>query len=325
MDKRYQVFVSSTYADLKEERRKVIQTLMEMDCIPAGMEMFPAFDEEQFNFIKRIIDDSDYYILVIGGRYGSLTPEGISYTEQEFDYAIQRGLKVIAFLHGSPETLMVAQTDNNPELAKRLLDFRAKAQTGRLVRYWQSAEELPGLVSLSLHKTIKTYPAIGWVRATEAGSSELLAQINALRLENEQLRLRAPEIQEKYNFPEIADMSESVNLHGTCGMPSPGSKSQWSDNITWQEIFSAIAPALLSNPLDAAVNSTLATAIYEKKGMSGDFINLNEQDFLTVKVQLRALGLVEVTSIAPGAQLRWSLTPAGESKMMELRVIKSKV
>ena len=55
MDKRYQVFVSSTYRDLMEERTKVIQTLMKMDCIPAGMELFPAMDEEQMKFIKRII------------------------------------------------------------------------------------------------------------------------------------------------------------------------------------------------------------------------------------------------------------------------------
>ena len=82
MDKRYQVFVSSTYADLKEERQRVIQTLMEADCIPAGMELFPAADEEQFAFIKKVIDDCDYYLLIIGGRYGSTTEDGISYTEK---------------------------------------------------------------------------------------------------------------------------------------------------------------------------------------------------------------------------------------------------
>ncbi len=91
MDKRFQVFVSSTYADLKEERQHVIQALMEMDCIPAGMELFPAADEEQWKFIKKVIDDCDYYLLIIGGRYGSTTDDGISYTEREFDYAVERG------------------------------------------------------------------------------------------------------------------------------------------------------------------------------------------------------------------------------------------
>jgi hypothetical protein len=77
MDKRYQVFISSTYADLQEERRRVIQTVIETDCIPAGMELFPAADEEQLEFIKRVIDDCDYYLLIIGGRYGSLSPEAL--------------------------------------------------------------------------------------------------------------------------------------------------------------------------------------------------------------------------------------------------------
>jgi hypothetical protein len=97
MDIRYQVFVSSTFADLQEERRGVIQTLMEISCIPAGMELFPAQDEEQLEFIKRVIDDCDYYLLIIGGRYGSTTAEGVSYTEQEYDYAISRGL-ILVFL-----------------------------------------------------------------------------------------------------------------------------------------------------------------------------------------------------------------------------------
>jgi hypothetical protein len=105
MDKRYQVFISSTYADLKEERRAVIQAVIEMDCLPAGMELFPAADEEQFEFIKRVIDDCDYYLLIVGGRYGSTTPDGIIYTEKEYDYAVHRGLKVIALIHENPDEI----------------------------------------------------------------------------------------------------------------------------------------------------------------------------------------------------------------------------
>lgn len=59
MDKRYQIFVGSTYKDLQEERRKAIEAVIETNCIPAGMELFPAVDEEQFKFIKKAIDDCD--------------------------------------------------------------------------------------------------------------------------------------------------------------------------------------------------------------------------------------------------------------------------
>ena len=44
MDKRYQVFVSSTYSDLQNERRKVLLTILSLDCIPTGMELFPAME-----------------------------------------------------------------------------------------------------------------------------------------------------------------------------------------------------------------------------------------------------------------------------------------
>jgi len=165
LEKRYQVFVSSTYADLKEERQRVIQTLMELDCIPAGMELFPAADEEQFEFIKRIINDCDYYLVIVGGRYGSITPEGISYTEQEYDYALSRGLKVVALLHEDPDLIPFGKSEQDPEFRARLQSFREKLAAARLVRFWKTADQLPGIVSLSMSKTIKMFPAVGWVRA----------------------------------------------------------------------------------------------------------------------------------------------------------------
>ena len=187
MDKRYQVFASSTYADLREERRRVIQTLMEMDCIPSGMELFPAADEEQWQFIK-VIDDCDYYLLIIGGRYGSTTPEDVSYTEKEYDYAMDRGIKVIAFLHEKPEEIPVGKSDIlDPESRKRLDAFREKVGKNRLIKFWKSAEELPGLVALSVSKAIKSYPAVGWMRANQIPSAELLREINELRKRNDEL------------------------------------------------------------------------------------------------------------------------------------------
>jgi hypothetical protein len=83
------------------------------------MELFPATDEDQFEFIKRIIDD-----LIIGGRYGSVTTEGISYTELEYEYALERGLKAIALLHEKPEQIPNGKSEQNPELRIRLESFR---------------------------------------------------------------------------------------------------------------------------------------------------------------------------------------------------------
>ena len=98
LERKYQVFISSTYSDLVEERRKVLDVLLMADCIPAGMEAFVATDIEQFEVIKKVIDLCDYYVLIIGKRYGSIHPEtGISYTEMEYDYAISKDVPVLVF------------------------------------------------------------------------------------------------------------------------------------------------------------------------------------------------------------------------------------
>ena len=81
IEKREQVFISSTFKDLVEERRAVIQTLLEADCIPSGMELFPASDSEKWDLIKGVIDLCDYYVVIVGGRYGSVEDvEQLSYT-----------------------------------------------------------------------------------------------------------------------------------------------------------------------------------------------------------------------------------------------------
>ena len=97
-DKVYKVFLSSTYEDLREERAAVQKALLQLNCLPVGMELFPAADEETWSFIKSQIDDSDYYVVVVAGRYGSLAPGGLSYTEMEYDYAISRKKPAIAFI-----------------------------------------------------------------------------------------------------------------------------------------------------------------------------------------------------------------------------------
>lgn len=100
MDKRYQVFISSTYADLQDERQEVIQALLELDCIPAGMELFPAASEDQWTLIKQVIDDCDYYMVIVAGRYGSIGSDGLSFTEMEYRYALDSGKPIIGFCTG---------------------------------------------------------------------------------------------------------------------------------------------------------------------------------------------------------------------------------
>ncbi|MBH0038848.1 DUF4062 domain-containing protein [Pseudoalteromonas sp. SWN166] len=327
MDKRYQVFVSSTYADLKDERQKVLQTLMEMDCIPSGMEMFPASDEEQWEFIKKVIDDCDYYLLIIGGRYGSLSSDGISYTEKEYQYAVEKGIKVIAFLHESPEDLSVSKTDIDPELMAKLSEFRSQVSSGRLVKFWTHANELPGLVALSLTKTIKTYPAVGWVRANNQTSSESLSEINELRKQNDKLNKDLAElsIKPKSSIDNLADYTEVIKLSGSYKKQWQGSTYQWSEEMTWQDVFSCIAPYLLENPSDGSVKITIKKNAIKRTVSDYLESDIDDQIFQTIKIQLMALGLVDVAyskTTKGGMMLFWRITEAGKDLMLKLRTVR---
>ncbi len=186
MDKRYQVFVSSTYEDLIEERQQVMQALLELDCMPSGMELFPAADEDQWTLIKRVIDDCDYYIVIIGGRYGSVNSSGINYTQMEYEYAIEQSKPVIAFLHKNPGKLIADKTEKDPDKAEKLAEFRKLAQN-KMVKYWVSASDLGSVVSRSLVKWIKSNPAVGWVKADNIVDKDMIQ-------ENLQLRKRLEEM-----------------------------------------------------------------------------------------------------------------------------------
>jgi len=325
MDKRYQVFISSTFADLQDERAKVQQTIMELDCIPAGMEIFPAIDEEQFEFIKKVIDDCDYYLLIIGGRYGSVSEEGVSYTEMEYDYAVSKEIKVIAFLHKAPESLPFNKSEQTATARKKLAAFRDKAATSRLVKFWENANELPGLVALSLSKTIRTYPAIGWVRADSAVDPQIYKELNDLRRENQELKesvQRQPVIQ---SISDLAGLDEVVTLHGEGQAPYNGRyvRRSWEANVTWGQVFGLIAPDLLSPQPDAMVAAYLAPKL--KKLSNRDeitrVISVDNSDYQTIKLQLKALGLVQLISANNG--LVWELTEAGEKVMYDLRTVRT--
>jgi hypothetical protein len=98
MDKKYQVFVSSTYEDLQEERKAVMEALLQMNCFPVGMEYFNAADDSQWDVITSLIDECDYYVLIVAGRYGSIDEaSGISYTQKEYEYAVKKNVPVISF------------------------------------------------------------------------------------------------------------------------------------------------------------------------------------------------------------------------------------
>lgn len=156
MEKAIKVFVSSTYMDLKDQRDTVAKSINDNEAIPGivfksvVMERFHASNRPTLDYIKEKISQCQYYILIIGARYGSIDPKsGLSFTEQEYDYAIKEGIPVLAFIHSEPTKLPQEYVD--PENAEKLENFRKKIlDNGKHTMYWYEDGKLPTDVNNSL-------------------------------------------------------------------------------------------------------------------------------------------------------------------------------
>lgn len=189
MEKKYQVFISSTYTDLVEARMKVRDAILSMYHFPVGMELFGAANEEQWQIISETIDSSDYYVLIVGQRYGSIIPEGqpdagISYTEKEFRYALEKGVPILAFI--IDDAVLVKPENIEKDHPEKLESFKETVKSHRLVEWWNNPDELAQKVTVALYKQITRTKRPGWIRGDTVDIEKSLKTITQL-IERNQL------------------------------------------------------------------------------------------------------------------------------------------
>jgi len=193
MNSKLQVFVSSTYQDLIPERQAAIEAILKSGNIPAGMELFTAGDKSQWEVIQRWISDSDIYMIILGGRYGSIEPNsGLSYTEMEYDFAVNSGKPYFAVvidedaLEGKVKAFgsSVLEKDN-PDKLKR---FRAKV-ISKMSSFFADHKDVKLAMLETVPQLASEYELKGWVRATEIPDTKALAdELSRLHAENRELR-----------------------------------------------------------------------------------------------------------------------------------------
>ena len=336
MDRKYQVFVSSTYEDLQMERQEVMHVLLELDCIPSGMELFPAADEDQWSLIKGVIDDCDYYIVIIAGRYGSIGPDEISYTEMEYCYAVESGKPAAAFLHGDPGSILNKHTEKTERGKAKLQAFRELVQK-KMCKNWSTPHELGSVVSRSLNQLRKKHPGVGWVRGDRVPEREATAEILGLRkqiehLENElhEVRTKAPPGTEQFaqgDDPfEISFLGRWRQRFGVDTVEAPLTAA-----LSWNQVFYTVSPLLIHESNEHSMRGVLEERLLPKVL---DYFTHDRRDslecridgesFRTIIVQLRALGLIEKSTGKRGVKdtaTYWTLTPFGDNIMNRLRAI----
>lgn len=342
MDRIHQVFVSSTFVDLKEERQAVVTALLELEAMPAGMELFPAADDDAWTLIEQVIAASDYYLLVIGGRYGSVDSDTeLSYTEREYDFAVAQGKPVMAFLHGKPEKIELGKSEQ--EAPEKLQAFREKVETSKHVKYWTSPDDLAGKVARSFATFRKNYPASGWVRGDQVTSSESLEEINVLRKELEATRaaLNTAQTHPPPGAANFSQESEVVEFPLEASGLSGGvrHRTEFMSTATWDELFSKLGPLLLDECEENAMMGRLDSYFSIRRRDQAEIAlrsdgaedpvtdasaKLHLDTFGTLMVQFKALGLIEKSRrkrSVSDAGTYWTLTPYGDRHLTSLRAI----
>lgn len=241
-DKRYSVFISSTFEDLKTARQAVQDVVISAGDFPVQMESFPAADEDQFEFIKALIDKCDYYVLIVAGRYGTPAKDGVSFTEKEYRYAVAKGIPVLAMLHGNRGQIPAELSEDTTEGKKRLALFVAEVETNRLRKTWTTTDALKLAVREALDHAKATKPATGWVRGDVVASVQALEELNQVRKENEKYRDVIGSLEIQVALPPIPEANEEIHIEifPSSGRRSPDTYYGSSATVrtTWISVFS---------------------------------------------------------------------------------------
>lgn len=260
-DKVFRVFVSSTYDDLKEERLAVMNALIEKNCIPIGMEQFPACNQKQIEHIKKRIDSVDYYILIIGGRYGSIEKKSKkSYTQLEYEYAKEKGIPIASFVIANIEELKSTKVERTERGRKRLDAFCKIVMADKMCKKWNNPDDLARHVQNSIEELIESSPREGWVRP-----SSIAAISNNTR-------------------DSGFDLDQIVDLHPITNNPfSLLNDDELVHQTTWKSIVSVLAPIMKNPTPESTIEETLIKA----------FAGISHRDIEMIIERMRCLGLVD--------------------------------
>ena len=261
-DKIYQVFVSSTYEDLKEERFAVMNALIEKNCIPVGMENFPACDLEQFEYIKKLIDEVDYYILIVAGKYGSIEKNSNkSYTQLEYEYAKSKKVPIASFVIQNTDVLVSTKVEKTTKKRKQLESFKQLVMANKLCKTWSSKDELARHVQNAIDELVESSPREGWVRQSSIVKQE------------------CNKVNEEFDLNRIVKLNPIYN-------PFSIDNDELVQQTTWRDIIRVIVPVL----------NTPVTEYDIEKALFDAFKGISSHDTDSIIEQLICFGFVSKKS-----------------------------
>lgn len=169
-------FISSTFLDLRTERKTVTDLFKRLNIIPQALDTQPASNNSSKSEIIKGIQQSDFVVLIVGGRYGTINnsftdSNAISITQWEYNLALKYNKPIIAMIKNNP-----TETDNNEEKSAKLELFKKILTHRHSPQYFDNSDELFEKV---LHSIIPSY---------RNSLSKNQSAISSLQNENESLK-----------------------------------------------------------------------------------------------------------------------------------------
>jgi hypothetical protein len=318
--KKLQVFISSTYLDLVEERQAAVAAILKAGHIPAGMELFTAGDESQWDTITRWIDESDIYMLILGGRYGSTHHDtGVGYTEMEYDYAISKKKPHFAVVINEKALDERVKSKGKDVLElkhpEKLAKFRTKVLS-KISTFFADSKD----IRLAIHETIPTLESkhllAGWISGSDFNDAKpLIDELSKLAEENRRLKIENEGLSKKLTikprpeteeFEELWDLLDGIMVDVSDIDPAGELKNKKVSLLTILNTF----------------RKTLATGITNPHGMD----DMDKFLYFTACPELEVHELVMNEKVASAKYRRYSLTQRGKRFLayIDKQLIKNK-
>lgn len=165
MEKRkYQVFISSTFEDLEKTRLNIITTLLAIGCIPDGMELRTSSTSEPWERISSAIDECDYFVIIVAGRYGSFFDKEISWIEKEYEYALSKSIPLLVFIKDD-KSITKVEEDSNQKSKNKLKEFKKRLCKEKYNRKWTTVDSLSKEINSAILNALNENPRPGWIKA----------------------------------------------------------------------------------------------------------------------------------------------------------------
>ena len=332
LDKRYQVFISTSGSEMQPERIVLAQTLVGMGFFSWGLEQRTPLSTA---FARRQIDDCDYVVILLGSQYGEQSVSGVGYMHLEYIYAVTKQKPIIVFMHEDPASRDPALQDQKPELREKFLEFRKLLQQeADQIFTYRSIRDLEMAVRFNMPQMLERYPVSGWVRPQNTQS--LHDEIDQLKAKIEQLETEVGkrEVDPFLSLPKVS-MHELFSFEYRMHAYQDGNFKELKiqKKLTWAQLLNILG-SMFVNPTPEEYFSKCMNDYLNDTGLEDARAEMprahavaraqiNIRALHSIKMQMRQNDWIVQSGRDDRQRMLWQITSKGQ-KLLESNLLDNK-